>query len=61
MTIEYSDSHTDGFFRRRPLSLRTGSKHDEDGTAGDTESGGQVSVWVRVSVRVRSRVRVRVS
>ena len=32
---------TTGFFQRPPLSLRTGSNHDDDGSAGDTESGGQ--------------------
>ena len=52
MTIEFSDSRTSGFFRRRPLALRTGSNHDDDGSAGDTESGGQpleVSVSFQVS------------
>ena len=32
---------TTGIFQRPPLSLRTGSNHDDDGSAGDTESGGQ--------------------
>jgi hypothetical protein len=41
VTIEFSDSHGEGFFQRPPLSLRTGSNHDDDGSAGDTESGGQ--------------------
>lgn len=42
MTIEFSDdSNSGGIFQRPPLSLRTGSNHDDDGSAGDTESGGQ--------------------
>ena len=59
MTIEFSDARTSGFFRRRPLALRTGSNHDDDGSAGDTESGGQ-PLEVSVSFQVRAKVRVRV-
>jgi len=48
VTIEFSDSHGEGFFQRPPLSLRTGSNHDDDGSAGDTESGGQ-PLYISVS------------
>ena len=42
VTIEFSDAkETSGFFQRPSLSLRTGSNHDDDGSAGDEESGGQ--------------------
>jgi len=44
VTIEFSDSNQGnqgGSFQRPPLSLRTGSNHDDDGSAGDEESGGQ--------------------
>jgi len=42
VTIEFSDQRQDraGFFQRPPLSLRTGA-NQEDGSAGDDESGGQ--------------------